>query len=126
MKLSHIQDETVTHPAFSHGVPVKLQLSGITLEPVLEKNESGETIRRVKAVAMMNLDPLAAHVPDFLIDFVVKVVAPWQLQKIRSMLMSLDSRDSPFRQRISENPDTYQAIADRVTNYLQDKNQQIN
>ena len=76
---------------------------------------STDGIPRTKGTILQIVNPHVPHVPGFIVNFVLSVLAPFAHRQIVKLLADeFDSPTKPFPQRIAANPQLYQRVRDVV------------
>eukprot|EP00301_Raphidiophrys_heterophryoidea_P019456 c4393_g1_i2.p1 GENE.c4393_g1_i2~~c4393_g1_i2.p1 ORF type:complete len:195 (+),score=40.85 c4393_g1_i2:44-586(+) len=102
------------------GLLLGLQRSGVILTPVI--SESG-TVTSCTVSIIGFVDPGISGIPDALINFVGKVMAPVIIHQVKHILHQISTNpNSPYRKRISESPETYLALEEAVRRFATSKN----
>lgn len=66
---------------------------------------------RTKGTILAIVDPAIPHVPAFIINFVLGVVAPFAHRQIKALLdHQFDDEEKPFPKRLAANPELYERI----------------
>eukprot|EP00300_Choanocystis_sp_HF-7_P012183 c17783_g1_i3.p1 GENE.c17783_g1_i3~~c17783_g1_i3.p1 ORF type:complete len:269 (+),score=46.26 c17783_g1_i3:27-833(+) len=105
------QVDAALEPLMQGGVELSLRPSGVLVRPRYRNSESSEPSHYWVDLIMF-VDPgIPKGVPNLLLDFFLKVLAPWVVRKIRTMLQEIHTNpDHEFRQRIAANPEFYETL----------------
>ena len=82
---------------------------------VLSCHAAADGTPRTKGTILQIVNPHVPHVPGFIVNFVLGVLAPFAHRQIVKLLADeFDSPAKPFPQRIAANPQLYQRVRDVV------------
>jgi len=76
---------------------------------------------RTKFVLFVDTDFMTPLIPGFVIQFILKVMAPVVYSKVKELLESEFGGDTLFQKRMAETPEMYAALTERVHAYLKTK-----